>query len=334
MRKPLSLIVAFCLIFTLMLTGCGEDTASDPSTQTEQVTIAGIKGPTSIGMIQLIDKKALDGETFDDTSYTVDYMVAESADILTGKLINDEIQIAALPTNVASVLFNKTDGNIVVLAEQTLGILYLVGRDDISSIDGLEGKTIAISGSGNVPQYAADYILEQNGLTGKVNLEYYTDHASASQVLLAGDADLAILPQPFVTQVIRKDSNVKILLDLTKEWEKASKGESTLSMGCLISTRTFAENHPEFVSELLSRYKQSVAFVNESPAEAARLVADNNIIEDAQVTEQAIPYCNIVFKSAQEAKEEISQFLNVLYKFEPSSIGGALPDDSFYYTEP
>lgn len=338
MKKKLTIVL--CLVLAVaLLAGCGTKTeAPSPSPSQEapspspveqvNVSIAGLAGPTSMGMIKMISEKALNSD-----AYAVNYEIAAAPDALTGKLINGEIQIAALPTNSAAVLYNKTQGQVQFLAQNTLGVLYLVGKDGsgISSTADLAGKTVALSGSGGVPQYAMEYILDKAGVKDSVTLNYLTDHASVAQALLAGDAELAVLPQPFVTQAMSKDATLKILLDVNDAWDSASGGASVLSMGCLVINKTFAEENPDFVAAFLEQYEASVNYVNENPADAAKLIAEAGIVPSAELAEKAIPYCNIVYKSAQDARTEINGFLQVLYDFAPASVGGTLPDDGFYY---
>lgn len=341
--KKIAVILSFLLIFSMLLTACSNGNLPETGQKPDEgnnieseknpepvnpinVNIVGLKGPTSIGMIKLIDEKALNSD-----KYTVEYTTVEAPDIITGKIINNEVQIAAVPTNLAAVLYNKTEGKVQFLAQNTLGVLYAVGKGDISSLEQLEGKKVAISGKGSVPEYAMNYILSQKGLTDKVILDYLPDHATVAQALIAGDIDVAILPQPFVTQVGMKDSDLKILIDLNKEWEIASNKSSVLSMGCLVINKEFAEKNSDFVTEFLKAYEQSVNFVNSNPAEAAVLVEKNEIIKNAALVEKAIPYCNIVYKNAQDAKNEINTFLKVLFDSDNKSVGGKLPDESFYY---
>lgn len=342
MKKNTFAIVLCLALAVTMLAGCGKKntaTATDvpqkiePATPTTaaqvNVTIAGLAGPSSMGMIKMISEKALNSD-----AYAVNYEIANAPDTLTAKLISGEVQIAALPTNSAAVLYNKTEGQIQFLALNTLGVLYVVGNDSagITSLNDLKGKNVALSGSGAVPQYATEYILDKSGIKDLVTLNYLPDHASVAQALLAGDAGLVILPQPFVSQVLTKDSSMKILVDINKEWEAASDGSSVLSMGCLVVNKAFAEANPEFVAEFLKQYEASVKFVNVNPKEASVMVADAGIVSSAEIAEKAIPYCNIVFKEAQSAKAEINGFLKVLFDFDPASVGGKMPDDGFYYT--
>lgn len=335
--KKVAVLLSFLLIFGMLLTACTKENTPIKENDKEagenlepvnpiNISIIGLKGPTSIGMIQLIDEKALNSD-----KYIVDYSTVEAPDIITGKILNKEVQIAAVPTNLAAVLYNKTDGKVQFLAQNTLGVLYAVGKGDFSSLEQLEGKKVAISGKGAVPEYAMNYILRQKGLADKVNLDYLPDHATVSQALIAGDIDVAILPQPFVTQVLMKSPDIKILIDLNKEWEIASSKSSILSMGCLIIDKEFGEKHADFVTEFLKAYEQSVNFVNSNPADAAILVEKNEIIKNAALVEKAIPYCNIVYKDAQDAKNEINAFLKVLFDSDNKSVGGKLPDENFYY---
>lgn len=328
--KKLSIIIALIMVLMVAFTGCGGKNTDDGQGETPKtpinVNIFGLKGPTSIGMIKLISEKALN-----DENYNVTYSVVDAPDILTGKIITGEAHIAALPTNTASVLYNKMKGDIQFLATNTLGVLSIVGTDDIKSIQDLKGKTIMASGNGAVPQYAIDYILTQNGLKDSVKVEYFPDHATVSQMVLAGDAKIALLPEPFVTQVTMKNPDIKILLDITDEWDAASNNESVLSMGCLVVNKAFAEANPDFIADFMNLYEMSVRFVNDNPAEAGKLVAEEGIIENAVLVEKAIPGCNIVYKDAEDSKAEIDGFLKVLYDFNSDSVGGALPDDAFYY---
>ena len=337
--KKLAALISFLLIFSMLFTACTKENTPIEENDIEDgkniepvtpinVNIIGLKGPTSIGMIKLIDEKALNSD-----KYIVDYTTVEAPDMITGKILNKEVQIAAVPTNLAAILYNKTEGNVQFLAQNTLGVLYAIGKGDINSLEQLEGKKVAISGKGAVPEYAMNYMLSQNSLTDKVILDYLPDHATVAQALIAGDIDVAILPQPFVTQVLMKNPDFKILIDLNNEWEKASDQSSVLSMGCLVIDKEFGENNADFVTEFLKAYEQSVNFVNSNPAEAAVLVEKNGIINSAALVEKAIPYCNIVYRDAQAAKDEINAFLQILFDSDNKSVGGKLPDEDFYYSE-
>lgn len=324
--RRFTLLIVVVLIFSLIIVGCSNEPAA-PKEKTN-VVIAGLKGPTSIGMIRLIDEKALN-----DDMFTVDYIVEGAPDALTGKIINGEIQIAAVPTNLASVLYNKTKGKVQFLALNTLGVIYVVGNEDISSLEDLDGNTLYVSGKGATPEYAVNYLLNEKELADKVEVEYSTDHSSLAQMVIAGDVKAAVLPQPFVTQVMMKNPDIKILVDLNEAWDAVAGDKSTLAMGCLIINKEFAENNKDFVAEFLKQYESSVNWVNENPAEAGVLVENNGILPSAKLAEMAIPNCSIVYIDSQDSKNTVNGFLEVLYNFNPSSVGGQLPDEEFYYKQ-
>lgn len=339
--KKINLLLIVLII--AMITGCSSsvepqepvDNKGPGQTQEESqskepinVTIAGLKGPTSIGMIKMIDEKALNSE-----EYNVEYIAESAPDALTAKIINGDIKISSLPINLASVLYNKTEGKVQIMVVNTIGNLYVVGTDEIASIADLDGKTLGMSGKGSTPDFSMNYILKQKGLEGKVELDYATDHATLAQSVIAEDSKVALLPQPFVTQTMMKNSNVKMLIDLNEAWKEASNDASQLYTGCIVVNKEFAENNKEFIAEFLEQYEKSVNWVNENPKDASLLVEKNEIMPSAALVEKAIPYCGIAFVPANEEKESLNSFYKVLFDSNPASIGGKTPDDSFYFIQ-
>lgn len=323
MKKRFFLL--FLLVAILLSTAsCGQ---KQPEEKTS-VVVAGLRGPTSMGMIRLFEEQSLNND-----SYTVEYIAESAPDALTAKIINNEIQIAAVPTNLASVLYSKTEGEVQFLALNTLGVIHIVGSLDITELSDLKGETLHISGKGATPDYAVNYMLQSLGLSDHVELLYYADHASLAQAVIAGDAKAAVLPQPFVTQVTMQSEEIRLLVDLNVEWEKITKGSSVLSMGCLIVNKSFADNNREFVLDFLREYEESVNWVNSNTAEAGILIAKHGILPNSDLAEAAIPSSAIVYKSAQDSKVEVENFLQILMDYNPSSIGGKLPDENFYFEQ-
>ncbi len=290
------------------------------------INIAGLKGPTSLGMLQMLKNDA-DGSSANDYEFTL----AGAADEIVGKIVSGELDIAAVPTNVGATLYNKTQGGVQVAALNTLGVLYILENGEtIQSIEDLAGKSMVATGQGSTPEYALNLILEKNGLKDSVTVEYKSEHSEVPPMLVKGETSIALLPQPFVTSVLAQNENIRVALDVTEEWNKAVEGASDLTMGCVIVRKEFAESNKEALDAFLDEYKASVEFVNSDPAAAAAISEEYDIIK-AAVAEKAIPECNIVFIEGDEMQKIASGCLEVLFNANPKSVGGALPDENFYY---
>ena len=328
-----------------------EEPAQEESTQTEESTeaesaeaeteqtqpaekvdinLAALSGPTALGMLDLLEKND-NGEAANNYNVTI----ASAPDEVTGKIISGELDIAAVPTNVAATLYNKTEGQVQIAALNTMGVLYILETGDtIHSVADLAGKTIYSTGQGSTPEYALNLVLEKNGLTPGTDVQvvYKADNTEIAPLLASGEAEVALLPQPFVTSVLAQNQNVRVALDMTEEWDKAVNGESGLTMGCVVVRNDFAEQNKEALDRFLDEYKQSVETVTseEGLAHAAELAEKYNIVK-AAVAEKAIPECNIVFVEGDEMQKIAGGFLQVLFDANPQAVGGQLPNDDFYY---
>lgn len=348
-RKATGFAVAVALFASL--TGCGQgqnQQANGPSSppkesaeKTQQpaetakkakttMRVGALKGPTGMGMAQLMEQDAQGAAALE-----YDFTVLDSPDDLTGKIINGEVDAAAIPTNAALALYNKTNGAVQLAAVNTLGVLFVLENGDaIRSIADLKGKTVHTGGKGATQDFAFRYILQKNGLDPDkdVTLDYKLQHADLAAAAAAGDAKIALLPQPHVTTAMMKNPQLRIALDVTKEWEKAAGDAGKLAMGCIVVQKKFAQANKEALGAFLDEYKQSIAFVNGQADQASELIAKYAILPNANVAKKAIPLSNIVYIDAQEAKSFLEKFYKVLYDFEPKSVGGKLADEGFYYS--
>ena len=298
----------------------------------DSVNVLALKGPTAMGMVSLMDQ-ADQGEI---TEETYDFQIVASPDEVSPAIAQGTADIAAVPANLASVLYQKTDGGVQVLTINTLGVLYLVENgDQVQSVSDLKGKTIYASGKGATPEYALNYILKENGLTpGKdVQIEWKSEHTECVAALAEHEDAAALLPQPFVTTAQSKNDSLRVALDLTEEWDKIQKdngGNSSLVTGVTVVRTEFAQEHPEIVEDFMERYQESVSYVNEHTEEAAKLIGDYDIVSE-EIAKKALPECNIVYIDGAEMKEKLSGYLEVLEQENPQAVGGALPTDEFYY---
>lgn len=333
--------VALTLLMAVgMLAGCGTNgdqrsaSSSVSAGQAEEkaapadLNVAALKGPTGMGLVKLMND-ADRGETLSN-NYT--FTMAASADEITPQFIQGNIDIACVPANLASVLYNKTEGNVQVLAINTYGILYIVENGDtVNSVADLKGKTIYASGKGATPEYALRYVLSQNGIDPDkdVTIEWKSEHAECVSAIASSEGAVALLPQPFVTTAQMKNGSIRTALDLTEEWEKLGV-DSSMVTGVAVIRKDVADANPRAVKNFLEEYKSSVDWVNANAADAAALIENYDIVK-AAVAEKAIPACHIVCTTGKDMKSELSGYLSVLAEQNPAAVGGKLPDDDFYF---
>ncbi len=326
MRRKLSIfILMIAILLTSFILGC-----SSKTTEIENITakVAALKGPTAMGMV----KMKADEETNSNKDYT--FNIINSPDELIPKIVNKEFDIAATPSNLASVLYNKTNGEVVTLAINTLGVFYIVENgDSIKSIEDLKGKTIYISGKGATPEYTINYLLESNNIDPQkdVNIVYKSEHTECLTQVSTEEGAVAMLPQPFATTATLKNPKLKTVLNLNEEWKKATNN-SLLVTGVVVARKEFVENHPEKVKDFLDKYKKSVEFTNNNIKEASKLIAANDIVPE-EVAKASIPYCNITFIADGDMKQNLEGYLNTLFEQNPKSIGGKMPGEDFYYRQ-
>lgn len=293
--------------------------------ETGAVRVGALKGPTSMGLVNLME----------DAGDTYDFTMVTAADELLPKVIGGDLDIALIPANMASILYQKTEGGISVIDINTLGVLYMVsGRDGISGIADLDGQTVYLTGKGTTPDFALQYLLAQNGLgTDDVTLEYKSEATEVAAVLAKDLEAIGLLPQPFVTVACAQNEALGIVMDLTEEWDKVQpeEGGSRLVTGVTVVTSGFLEENPEAVSAFLEGHEASVQAINDDPEAGAELVAKAGIIEKAPIAQKAIPFCNITCITGEEMKDALSGYLQVLYDMSPEAVGGALPEEDFYF---
>ena len=353
MKKFVSLLLAFSL--ALCLAACGgsassavsgsaasseaasSEAASSEAAQelstTDALRIAGLKGPTTMGLVNLLSMEA-DGTAAMD----YDLQLYGAADEIVPLLMKGELDMAAIPANLAATLYQKTNGGIQAVAVNTLGVLYVVEQGDtVQSMADLKGRTILSTGKGTTPEYVLRYLLNANGIDPDkdVTIEYYSEATEVTAQMASTQDAIAVLPQPYVTAAGLKDDTLRVALDLTAEWnaiQKDSDAPSQLITGVVVARKAFIEENPEAVSAFMDSYAASVDFVNANIDEAAELVGKYEIVP-AAVAQKAIPACNITFIAGGEMKQALSGYLSVLFEQNPKAVGGAMPGDDFYYAE-
>ncbi len=313
--EKLLLLILCCI----MLTGCKK-------TESERIRIGSLKGPTSIGLLHLMEdnKNGTGKNKYEFTIYT-------SADEILPLLVKGEIDVALVPANVAAALYNKSDAQITVIDINTLNVLNLIGTNEIDDVKQLEGKTIYTTGKGTTPDLILSYILEQAGLTQKTKVEFMSEATEVVNVLKENSDAIGLLPQPFATVVCMQNEKLKAVADVNEMWKEANGFDCDIITGVTVATREYIDNHRTQI-ELFERYDHANSCklaVQKNPIVIASAV-ENGILANETVAGEAIPKCETVCIYGDEMKELLSNYLEVIYECDAQFIGGKLPEDDFY----
>jgi len=315
MKKFAAILLTLCMVLSLASCAVAEDA----------INVYALKGPTGIGLVKVMN----------DNDGTYNFTLAGAPDEVVAAVASGNADIAAVPTNLAATLNKKTEGKVQLVALNTLGVLHIVTSDPaIQTLNDLEGRTLWATGQGSTPEYVLNYILEANGLTDKVKVEYLAEHAELATQAASGMVDVALLPEPHVTSVLNQNKDFRIALDVTELFNQAAAGKgenAVLSMGCVIVNKEWAAANAEKLASFMAAYAESVEFVNNNVDEASQMVEAQGIIPKAAVAKKAIPNCHIVFITGEEMKTQIAPFFQVMYNANPKSVGGELPGEVFYY---
>ena len=364
MKKILSLLLAFSL--ALSLAACGgsassavsstavseaassaaasEEETAAPLSATEPLRIAGLKGPTTMGLVNLLSMEQAGTAAMD-----YDLQLYGAADEIVPLLIKGELDMAAIPANLAATLYQKTNGGIQAVAVNTLGqkttggiqavavntlgVLYVVEQGDtVHSMADLKGRTILSTGKGTTPEYVLRYLLTANGIVPDkdVDIQYYSEATEVTAQMASTQDAIAVLPQPYVTAAGLKDDTLRVALDLTAEWDKVA--DTQLITGVTVVRKAYAEEHPDVVAAFLADYAQSVNAANTDLDGTAALCEEQGVVAKAAIAKKALPNCNIVCLTGEELKADVSGYLQVLYDADPAAVGGTLPGEDFYWT--
>lgn len=318
MKKIISVLL-IALMTLCMVSSCGKT-----EKKADNVNVSVLNGTTGFGMAYLMEQNA---NSASSNKYT--FSIEADASVITSSLIKGDVDIAALPTNAAANVYNKTKGAIQIIAINTLGVLYVVENGtSVKSIKDLEGKTIYCPAQN--PAFILEYILKKNNVNATIDTTYAAP-ADLRTAVAAGNVDIAVLPEPMVTIAKSANQSLSVALDLTEEWNK-TEASNSLVQGCVVVRTEFAKEYPDSVSMFLDEYKKSIEYVNENPEGAAELIAKYDIFANQNVAKVAIPKCNIAFLEGVEMKNAMKAFLNAMYSVNSASIGEALPNDDFYYS--
>jgi NitT/TauT family transport system substrate-binding protein len=351
-KRVLSLLLATTMT-AAFFTGCGTgsndadvdtegaEESQTPDTESESapeavgdeetvtVRVGAMSGPTAMGMVKLMNDSA-NGETQNTYQFAE---LSTEASAFVAPLASGELDIAAVPSNLAATIYNNTEGGVQVIATCNLGVLNVVERgESVNSLADLAGKTVYATGQGAVPEYTIRYLLSANGVDpdNDVTIQWCSDTTEALSYINADENAIAILPQPFVTAACAQVEDLRAVIDLNDEWAKLDNGCSIIT-GVVVVRTEFAEQYPQQVAAFLEEYKASVAYTEEDVEGAAALIEQFGIVGKAAIAQKALPGCHLTALTGSEMKNALEGFLQTLYDQNPAAVGGSMPGDDFYF---
>lgn len=320
-------VLLMCIAAAILFVSAGSKESAQKAAGPELVRVSALKGPTAMGMVKLMLDSS-ESKTKNSYAFTL-----ATTDEIIPKISKGEIDIAAVPANLASVLYNNTGGKYQVMAINTLGVLYIVEKgNSIKSVGDLKGKTVYAIGKGAIPEFSLNYVLSRHGMVpGRdLTVEYKSEAAEIIPLLARSSDGIAFIQQPFVTTALMRVDGLRIALDWTKEWDAIAPDGSSFVTGVMIVRKEFADAYPGALKTFAEEYKASTLYANSYAAETAVLIGNYGIV-DSQIAEKALPYCNITYIDGLAMKEKVGAYLKTLYDQNPKSIGEKLPDEGFYY---
>lgn len=327
LKKLFALLLVAAMLATLAACGTKQDETktTEPSTVSDErevkTKVAVLNGPTGLGLSKFKNDRSY--------AYTVDYH-SDPQEIVP-LVIKGEVDIAAVPLNLAANIYKKTNGAVQMIAISTLGVLHVLSADEsIKNVADLKGKTVYATGQGSTPEYIINYILEKNGIDPEkdIDLQYKSAHNELATLAVEGKAEICILPEYFATKVALKSEKMKKVIDLTDEWNKVS--EAQLAMGCYIARKEYIEANPEIIAEFIDFAEISTNYVNEIMLSTSFLLSEK-LFETKEEAEQAVKGSNMVMITGEEMKQIAASNFEVLYNAAPAAVGGELPNDALYY---
>lgn len=318
--------VALALCFTLA--GCASSSndqqadLSEYTNEADALRIGSMKGPTSIGLASMMDQEQ--GQ----------FTVVGAADELTPLLLQDQIDIALVPANVAAVLYARTEGQIQVIDVNTLGVLYGISLDEgINNVEDLRGRTVYMTGKGTVPEYTFMALLAAANIsTDDLAIEFCSEPTEVVAQISQHDGAVGILPQPYATACTLKNENLHTVLDLTEAWAQMTGGQKgDVVTGVTVAKTSTIEEKEGAVKLFLQRHAASAEVAQTDPSAIVAKVIELGIIENETLAEKAIPNCNVVCYTGEEMKNALAGYLQALFDQNAEALGGSLPGDDFYF---
>jgi NitT/TauT family transport system substrate-binding protein len=181
-------------------------------------------------------------------------------------LLHGDVDVIQSSPNAKTLAAIKEHGGLIIISDMGRGINELVIRKDlwdegkIRSIEDLKGRTICVTKLGSGSYFMMGKVLGQHGLTmNDLNLEYI-DEMDAIAAIQAGSLDGGMINDPYATYAIQTGRAVNPFHNEVVQ----ALGQNGTEISVLITTRKFAEQHPDQLKKFFTGYVESIEFYNKA----------------------------------------------------------------------
>ncbi|WP_066498512.1 stalk domain-containing protein [Abyssisolibacter fermentans] len=292
------------------------------------ININYLGGPSAVSLIKMLKDNPYLGK-----NVNANYEMLKQVSLIQANMLNKKADFIVAPTNLGANIYNKTEGEYVLADVYSWGVLHLSSTEDIKGWSDLKDKEIYLIGKTGTPGIVFSNLLQLNGLdiNKDVKLVYLNSPQELATYMITGKATTAVLPEPVQTQVLMKNKNVKVVMNIQEEWAKKYDNDLGFPQSSIFVKKELADAHPEIVKAFLREHKGSIEWVNMNKEQAGIKGQELGIMPNAKIIENSIPRCNLKYMDAKDAKKATEEFLKILLDFNPKSIGDKLPDEGFYY---
>ena len=297
-----------------------------PEKKPEQVKVVAPAGATAVSIVKpMKDTKEVNGTK-------VEYEVVPTTDLIVARLTSKEADFAVMPVNLAAQLYQK-QMPYKLTSVVTWGNLYIASSESIEGWEFLKGEDIYMMGKGLVPDIVFRTLLQKNNIDPDkdVNLIYLSGATELAPNFLAGKAKISMLPEPILTTVKTKKPDTNVFLDLQEEWKKSFETTAGYPQAGIFVKEDLINESPGFVKEYVNILADGMAWNNENPSLAGVYAEEMGLGLQAAVVEKSMTGNNIRHEFIGDVKKELNDFYKILFDFNPTTVGGAIPDEGLYY---
>lgn len=324
MKKKLALCLVMLLTISAFVS-CGSSNNEEPK-ETKEISVVVPDGLPSIATAKLMKEKP---ELM--KGYNVSYSIEKTSENIVSTVLKGDTDIAIVPSNVAATQYNKNE-QYQIAGTVGWGAFYLISTDGDKTLDQLKGSEIYNIGKGLTPDIVTKAVLKDKGYDADkdFNFSYVNGVTELAPTILAGKTNYAVVPEPALSQVMSKKSNLSIITDFNEEWKKINNSEYGFPQSTIIVKKELVENDKKFVDKFLKAMEESCDFANNNKDDVASYCEEVGVSASKEIIPKVMEKANIKYVGIKDCYKEYNSYFEKLNEFDAKTIGGKIPDEGVY----